>query len=135
MGTEPNGEEPVIRPFAAFLLDHHAGRTAEKLAEELHALVAAGQDTEKGGSLTLTLKVEPLAKGDIETLIVTADIKTKLPVHANKGAVFFPDAHGNLVRESPDKPRLPLREVGGKKIAELNDAGEPIEATSAVRTT
>lgn len=132
---DDHDEGPVIRPFAHFLLDHHAGRTATKLAEELHALTAAVQDTEKGGTLTLVLKIEPLAKGDVDTLVVTADIKTKMPQHPNRGAVFFPDGDGNLVRESPDKPRLPLREVGGKKIAELDETGAPINATSAVRTT
>lgn len=118
MASTPDKEKDdvQVRPFADFLIDHHSGVTAAELSDKLHELVSAVHDTGKKGTLTLSIVVEPF-KGDTETMYVTADIKAKIPEEPRRGAVFFPDADGNLRREDPRRPHLPLKELGGKEGA------------------
>lgn len=119
-------DEPVIRPFADFLIDVHGGKTAVELAEKFHEVIEGVKTFEKQGSITLTITVTPM-KDVADTMLVTADVKAKIPEAKRKGAVFFTDDHGNLVRDNPALPRLPLREVGGPKI---EPDAEPIDAAS-----
>ncbi|MGH8867104.1 MAG: hypothetical protein ACRDYU_03800 [Actinomycetes bacterium] len=110
---EIQGDEPRVRPFADFLLEQSSGHTHGELGEGLHDLIARVQDTGKKGSLTLTVVVEPM-KGDTSTLVVTDEIKLRLPEHDRKGSVFFTDRDGNLTRHDPRQLHLPLREVASE---------------------
>lgn len=104
-------EDPQIRPFSAWLQDQSKGATHEELSEALYDLIARVTDTGKVGTLTLSIKVEPL-KEDRSILVVTDEIKLKLPEFARPHSIFYRDAQGNLTRQNPDQPEISgLREV------------------------
>lgn len=102
---EPTGE---IRPFAAILQDLGRGAVAAELAGRLHDLVSAVAEHEKTGSLTLKISVKPMGEGSVA---VTAEVTDKTPVGTLPTSLFFITGDGNLSRDNPAQPSLPLREV------------------------
>lgn len=92
--------EPVIRPFADWLREQSKGKTHDELSDALHDLIAKVRDTGKKGTLALVVTVSPL-KDDIDVLVVSDEIKLKLPEHDRKASMFYPDEHGNLSRTDP----------------------------------
>jgi hypothetical protein len=100
-----------VRPFADFLRETAQGKTHEELSEALRDLVGRVLDTGKKGSLGLTIVVEPM-KGGGEQLLVSDEIRLKLPEHDRAAAVFFADRDHNLVRNDPRQMSFEsLREV------------------------
>ena len=108
-----------IRPFFETLRELRGGAALDDLAAQLNELVDAVRRSELAGSLTLTLKVKPASKGGVVALIVTDEIKAKLPKAPSGATVFFADPDNNLRRTNPDQPEL-----------ELRVAGEPAAATA-----
>ncbi len=106
----------TTRPFAATLQEIGNGALATDLADQLQALTQAVQETGKKGTLALTITVAPIKPGQADTLVVTGEVKAKPPVGENPSAVFFPDAEGNLRRDDPNQPTLPLRELNRKAV-------------------
>jgi hypothetical protein len=100
-------DDQHARPFAAFLREQAGGKTHDELSDALRDLVGRVQDTGKKGSLTLVVNVEPL-KGDTDTLVIKDEIKLRLPEHDRKASLFFVASDGNLTRENPNQPQLPL---------------------------
>ncbi len=101
-----------IRPFADVLREQAKGRTHDELSEALHQLVARVQDTGRKGALTLVITVEPLPKGDGRALVISDEIKLKLPEHDRESSMFFTDRDGNLTRRDPNQLTFEsLREV------------------------
>lgn len=98
--TQPDPAAP-IRPFADFLRDQSRGSTHEELSEGLRDLVAKVLDTGKKGTLTLILTVEPMPKSDGNALIVSDEIRLKLPEFARDNSLFFADDDSNLYRTDP----------------------------------
>lgn len=96
------------RPFMAVLREQRNGMTHSELTDSLSEVVQAVLETGKAGSLTLTMKVSLSGDGAV---IVTDDVKVKVPQPERKGSVFFADQFGNLSRSNPNQPELPLREV------------------------
>lgn len=112
-----------IRPFADWLREQSAGRTHNELGEGLHDLIARVRDTGKKGTLTLTVSVAPLDK-DVSTLVVSDEIRLKLPEHDRKASIFYTDDAGNLSRTDPNQP-----EISGLRVAPGHDDGDaPIDA-------
>jgi hypothetical protein len=111
MTTSPSDEDVHVRPFADFLREQARGTSHEELSETLHQLVARVQDTGKKGALTYTVSVEPM-KGDPNTLVISDEIKVKLPEHDRQASTFFTDKDGNLTRDDPRQPHLPMRVAG-----------------------
>lgn len=98
-------QEPgTAQDFLAFLAGINKGRTARELGTQLQELVAAIQDTGKGGTLTLKISVKPAGKSD--ALTVTDDITVKAPRLARAESIFFSDADHNLVRTNPNQSEL-----------------------------
>lgn len=98
----------AVKPFAAWLQEHRSGGLHQELSEALAEVARAVGEHEKVGTLTVTIKLEPNGPG---TVIVTDDLKTKVPEPARPASLFFTDAGGNLSRRNPRQPELPLREV------------------------
>lgn len=96
-------DDPEIRPFAAFLQERAA--THDELSEALWDLVARCADTRKKGSLTLTIAIEP-AKDAPDVLMVSDEIKLKLPEYPRPSAIYWADGQGNLSRTNPQQPEL-----------------------------
>lgn len=110
MTTQPK-DDKLVRPFADFLREHGRGRTHDELGDGLHDLIARVKDTGKSGSISLTIKVEPMKKDD-RMVVVSDKIAIKLPEHDRPAGVWFTDANGNLTRNDPDQMVFEaLREV------------------------
>lgn len=116
-----------IRPFADFLQEMAAGDTHSELSVALNELVTAVTVTGKVGTLTLTIKVKPAGRNSEATVLITDDVKVKVPVGDRPESVFFVDTSGNVVRHNPNQGRLPLREVPGGIAVDLT-TGEIKEA-------
>lgn len=97
----PSDEGP--RDFGSFLLEQARGKTHDELSQALHDLTAKVIETGKKGSLILTLSVGLLDKDPVSGLIITDQIKVKLPEHDRPASVFYPDRHGNLSRRDPNQ--------------------------------
>lgn len=112
--TIDDGPEP--RPFATWLLEQSGGKTHEELSDALYDLVARVRDTGKKGTVSLTVTVGPL-KGDVDVLIVSDEIKLRLPEHDRKASLFYPDREGNLTRRDPNQLTFDgLRELDGQTV-------------------
>lgn len=100
-----------IRPAAAIVQEIGGGTLHTRLSEQLAELTAAVTDTGKKGTLTVQLTVAPIKPGNTTTLIVTGKSVLKAPERDDQApsSVFFPDAAGNLTRDDPSQPSLPLR--------------------------
>jgi hypothetical protein len=113
---EPAPERPQLKPFGQFLHEQRSGLLHDELSETLAELVTACVETGKKGTLTLKVDVKPTKDG--VTLLLTDDVKTTLPKHDAKPALFFYDEHGNLLRKDPRQMDLDLKELPGGKAAE-----------------
>lgn len=103
--------DPTIRPFADFLLDQSGGKTHSELGEALWDLAERVRATGKKGSLTLTLTVETM-KGDAQVLVVSDEIRLRLPEFPRKPSLFYSTDDGNLSRSDPNQLAFEgLREV------------------------
>lgn len=120
--------EPVVRPFADWLREQSRGTTHDELSEALRDLTARVIDTGKKGSLILAITVAPLKGGETDALVVSDEIKLKLPEHDRKASLFYPDEDGNLTRTDPNQLTFEsLREVAGVGVVDLA-TGEVKEA-------
>jgi hypothetical protein len=99
-----------VKPLAAILQDIAGGTFHTRLSEQMQKLVTAVGDTGKKGTLTVTLTVSPVNKGNTENLLVSGRTVLKAPESdAEPSSVFFTDKNGNLRRDDPNQPALPLR--------------------------
>jgi hypothetical protein len=98
------------RPFAEWLHEQRQGLLAVELGEALNELVEAVQLHGKAGALTLVIAIKPAGKGG-HTVVVSDDVKVKLPAGERGDSIFFVDGEMNLSRHDPHQQTLPLREV------------------------
>jgi hypothetical protein len=110
--AESHPESPQVRPFAAVLQEHRNGGLHSELSERLAEVVSAVRQLGKPGAVTVTLTLKP-ADGQGNAVVVTDEIKTKVPQPERPSGLFFADDHGNLSRRDPRQPELPLRQVRG----------------------
>lgn len=94
------------RSFVDTLRDVRGGGVIEDLDGKLQELVRAVQETGGSGQITLVVAVKPM-RGSTEAVVVTDDIKSKLPVIKSAGTVMFPTPEGNLSRSHPKQEDLP----------------------------
>lgn len=100
-----------IRPIADWLREYKQGALHEELSVALNDLMSAVEAHRKAGSVTLTLKIEPM-KDNSDVKLISDDVKVKLPQAKKEKAVYFTDKHGNPVRENPAQMTFDaLREV------------------------
>lgn len=105
--TQPSTSDTVestTQDFLAFLASISKGRTAKELGAKLQELVAAVEDTGKGGTLTARFTVKPAGKSG--ALTVTDEVIVKPPKLARPESIFFPDDNHNLLRSNPNQPEL-----------------------------
>lgn len=99
-------DEPVaLRPFAAWLHEQRGGALHGELGERFAEMCRAVLDHEKAGTITVTIKAAP-SKVD-GALLLTDEVKVKVPEPDRGAALWFPDAHGNLSRRDPRQPEIP----------------------------
>lgn len=84
-----------------FLKEVRKGGAMLDLSEQMAEVVKAVRERGKAGQVTLTIKISPF-KGDVNTLVVTDEVKAKLPPKPDNGAsIFFPTEEGQMVRTDP----------------------------------
>lgn len=103
----PADEERAVRPFAAWLQDHRGGRLHAELTAVLADVTDAVKAHNKAGSVTVKIDLKP--QGNM--VVVSDRVTAKLPEGDPDIALYFVDDDGNLVRDDPNQPKLPLREV------------------------
>lgn len=107
--TDTKDSAGQTRPFADILLALNRGKTHAELSTGIQQLVAAVEDTQKKGSISLTIQVSPAkVEGCLE---VTEIVTVKSPSHNRAASLFYADDDHNLVREDPRQMQLPLRDV------------------------
>jgi hypothetical protein len=112
-------DRPQTRPFAAFLNEQRHGALHGEISTALADVVHAVLEHDKQGSLTLTIKVKPAGDGAVQ---VIDHVQIKAPEGDRPAALFFADDHGNLSRNNPHQPELPLREIPTDQPDALREA-------------
>lgn len=88
-----------MRPITDILREIRGGDFVNSASDKLAELVKAVGATQKGGDITIKLKVKPDGEG---AFTVVADCSTTVPKpDVAKTATFFSDVDGNLVRSDP----------------------------------
>lgn len=99
-----------VRPFTDTIREARMGELHDELSEKLNELVKACGDTQKVGTLTLTIKLKPLSNGG--AIEMHDEVKLKKPELPKGSSIFFPTVENNLVRNNQTQPELTgLREV------------------------
>jgi hypothetical protein len=106
-----------IRPIFDTLRDLRGGTVLDDLGSQLNDLVTAVQETGKGGTLSLTISVKPMASSR-DAVVVTDDIVLKAPRITSAGTVMFPTVDGNLQRTHERQDELPGLSIAGRAAAE-----------------
>lgn len=119
--SKTDDDVPPVRPFADFLIEQAAGRTHHELGEGLHDLISRVRDTGKKGTITLCVTVAPM-KDNVDVLVVSDEIKLKLPEHNRKDSIFYPDENGNLTRRDP-------RQLDFESLREVPKSAKPDPST------
>lgn len=101
------------KPFSLFLHEVRFGETVNELTEKMAELVSAVANTQKSGSISLTIKLKPAGGGAIE---ITDEIKAKIPTLPRGTSLFFATPENNLQRNDPRQAELEgLRSVPEQK--------------------
>lgn len=116
MSTKDKADERQIIPFATVLQQVAKGSAHNKLSELLAELTAAVRDHRKAGTLTITVKVEPM-KNTEENLAVSVTSVLKAP-QETETSIFFSDESGNLTRHDPRQIEAGLAAVGTARRGE-----------------
>ena len=98
-------ENPPVKPLSAILMEHRGGGLHNEASEELQKVVAAVKETQKKGSLTITINVEP-AKDDEMSVVLMDALSAKAPRPSTKPSRWFTDEHGNVSRSDPRQPQI-----------------------------
>jgi hypothetical protein len=94
------------RPFSDTLRELRDGLCLDELSLQMQMLVQQVQATNKGGRITLTVDVKP-AERIAGAVVITDDIKVKLPEIKSDGTLMWPTPEGNLQRNNPKQRELP----------------------------
>ena len=87
--------------FTDLLAKIRKGQAVFDASQKLEELVAAVRETNKGGELTLKLKIKPLTVGDGSTVTILDDCKLKLPEATVANTIMFTTKNNTLQREDP----------------------------------
>lgn len=98
------------RPFLGFLQQQRNGVLHDELTQKLSQLVAAVQDTDKGGELTLKITVKPASAGE-GTVTVADKVTLKLPELERHATLYYTTPDHNLQRQDPNQRDLDLAVV------------------------
>ena len=90
--------------------EHRGGATHEEISDAIREVTAAVTDEGKAGSVTITITIKPMGKGD--GLEVAINTKAKPPEQRIGTSVFFADGQNNLHRQDPRQQAMELREIG-----------------------
>ena len=115
MPTIDNEVPTATRPFLETLRELRNGATMDDLSEQMAALVAAVRDSNKSGSLTLTIKLRPATRNDATTVLIDDDVVVKMPKAERAATIMFTTEDNSLSRDNPRQQKLNLRGVPDEK--------------------
>lgn len=98
-----------MRLITDILRDIKKGRLVEEATAKLAELVRAVDETQKSGTLTITLTVKP---GDANEKTLVSAVKMSKPAKDIPEAIFFSDEDGDLHRTDPRQAEMEFAEVG-----------------------
>jgi hypothetical protein len=104
------------KTFAEVIGELEGGQFAEELAQAWTDMVAAVMETNKPGSITLTVGITPTGR---RTVKVAAVMKAKEPEHPRDATTFFVGNGNELFRDDPAQAQLPLG-----KVVRMPDTGD-----------
>ena len=107
------------KTFAEILSDLRYGTLHDDLTESMQELVSACVDTGKVGRLTLTINVKPGKSGE---LVITDDIKKKVPELDKGSSIMWATPEGNLTRQDPRQMTIEGVKVIGQDERPLKGA-------------
>jgi hypothetical protein len=111
------------RAFSLVLQDIRDGRTHSELTASMEELLTAVRNTGKAGSITLEIKVKPNTRGgDIDRVLVTDKVTTKIPKPERGDDFFFVTDDNNLSRNHPRQHSLDLRTATAGAPTQLKEA-------------
>lgn len=106
------------RPFTDVLGELENGFLLKEITAKVYEVVRAVRETRKPGSLKLAFKITPTGRGSVE---LDAKVDASVPEHDRPTTTFFMSPDGTLLRNDPNQPRLPLREVMDDNTGELRN--------------
>lgn len=106
------------RAFAHYLLELENGGLHVELSEQLRDLVHSIVATGKPGALNLKITLKPDADGVIWS---TANVTVTKPVPTRKKSLHYVDDAGNLARQNPAQPDLPIKAVETANVAPIRN--------------
>lgn len=92
--------------FLATLQRHEGGVVLNEMSGHLADVVRGVMATGAKGSVTLTLTVSPAQRGK-GALVLTHDVKPKVPNQKASGSFWFADDNGNLTKKDPRQEEFP----------------------------
>lgn len=96
------------KPFTDILGEIENGQFLRELTAQVYEIVRATQETRKPGALKLAIKISPTGRGSVE---LDAKMDATVPEHDRPSTTFFVTHDGTMMRNDPNQPRLPLREI------------------------
>ena len=98
--------------FIATLRDIRRGGLLADCEAHLTDVVMSVRETGRPGELLVRIKIAPASKGNVDTLVVTDDVRVKRPKPELGATIFFATSANTLRRNDPRQPELSgLREV------------------------
>lgn len=96
------------KPFTDILGEIENGQFLRELTAHVYEIVRATQETRKPGALKLAIRISPTGRGSVE---IDAKMDATVPEHDRPSTTFFVTHDGTMMRNDPNQPRLPLREI------------------------
>lgn len=104
------------KPFTDLLGELEGGYFLKELTAKVYEVVRATRETRKAGAVKIAIKISPTGRGSVE---LDAKLDATVPEHDRPTTTFFMTPDGTLMRNDPNQPRLPLREVFDAGTGEL----------------
>lgn len=104
------------KPFTDLIGEVEGGAFLREVTAKCYEVVRAVMETRKPGTLKINIRIGPTGRGSVE---LDAKMDAGIPEHDRPATTFFVTPDGTLVRNDPNQPRLPLREVVDNSTGEL----------------
>jgi hypothetical protein len=101
------------RPFFDVARELRRGNFLEECADSLQEVIAAVEETNKGGKLVIEISVQPASKGQ-GAVKVSDRITCKLPQLPAGETIMFVTSDNNLVANDPRQSSLELKGIDAK---------------------
>jgi hypothetical protein len=107
-------QKPHTMKLALVLGEMNRGAIVAQGDAELAKAIQAIREHGKTAEITIKVKIKPT--GEHDEVEVTAEFSSKLPSPKLRAATFFMTDEGDLTREDPQQPDLPLTEPDPGKV-------------------